>query len=189
MTLYATVTGDLTVYTGPMFARKTRALLDAFRDAQRADLSPAMLRPASDVRTETVQTHDGDRLHGVRAIRVDAGDPHRPRLPRACRVVCLDEVQFLPQEVAVWVERWRLEGRHVFAAGLDLDYLGDPFTVTADLMAAASCVQKLSAVCDGCKGRATRTARREPPEAEERVRVGGADLYAPRCLRCWRSAR
>jgi thymidine kinase len=77
----------------------------------------------------------------------------------------------------------------IIGSGLDLDFRGDPFPVTASLLALADHVHKLAAVCN--KRLASGEVCGEAAYRSQRL-TGGKDVvevgdreYAPRCHRCF----
>ena len=68
-------------------------------------------------------------------------------------------------------------------SGLDQDYRGVPFDTTARLMALADKVKKITAHCTRCGQPATKTYR--TTKNTNRVLVGGAESYEPRCTEHW----
>ena len=74
-------------------------------------------------------------------------------------------------------------GLRVIVAGLDQDYRGAPFEPMPQLLAEAEYVTKELAICVVCGAPAGRSQRIVP--AEDRVVVGAADAYEPRCRKCF----
>ena len=64
-------------------------------------------------------------------------------------------------------------------AGLDKNYLGEPFGPMPQLLAIADEVVKLTAVCTVCGNPATFTVRKVSDGKE--VLIGGMESYEPRC--------
>jgi len=76
-------------------------------------------------------------------------------------------------------------GIRVLAAGLDMDFRGEPFGPMPLLMAQAEKVDKLHAICMVCGGEASRTQRlidNRPARYDDPVVfVGGSEAYEARC--------
>jgi thymidine kinase len=103
-------------------------------------------------------------------------------------VIGIDEIQFLDPEIVSMCDEWANEGIRVIVAGLDTDFRGEPFPVSAALLAKAEFVTKLTAVCVKCGAPATMTQRivnGVPASYDEPiVKVGAAEAYEPRCRHC-----
>ena len=101
------------------------------------------------------------------------------------QVIALDEVQFFGADLSALISEMVEAGVRVIAAGLDLDFRGEPFGVLPDLLARAEQIDKLSAICVVCGGTATRTQRLlggEPADPNGPVvLVGASERYEARC--------
>jgi thymidine kinase len=76
--------------------------------------------------------------------------------------------------------------RVVIAAGLNLDFYGEPFETTMRAMAYADKVVSLTAVCKICGRPVTRTQRLingKPAPKSPRILIGGGETYEARCRR------
>lgn len=77
------------------------------------------------------------------------------------------------------------EGVYVIASGLNLDFKGDPFPVTKELLVRADNIVYLTAVCTICGRPATRSQRlidgRPAPRNSPVILVGGRESYEARC--------
>lgn len=172
--------GKLTLICGPMFAGKSSHLLI---EAERADA--IIFKSAFDTRysTSDVVTHDGEcaPAHPISSF-VDVaaiGELERP--------YCFDEVQFLNEDryegdFVSDVRTLLVHGVDVYAAGLDMDWKGEPFEITARLLAMADEVIKVGAFCNVCSSLASKTSKKTGGGS---VELGHADIYEPRCNRHW----
>jgi thymidine kinase len=98
-------------------------------------------------------------------------------------VVGIDEAQFLDSDLVEVCERLANSGVRVIVAGLDQDYLGRPFEPVPQLLAVAEYITKTRAICVCCGQPALRSQR--ITASTERVVVGAADAYEPRCRACY----
>jgi thymidine kinase len=173
--------GWIEVIAGPMFSGKTEELIRRCRLARIAKCEVMVFKPALDNRfatTEIVSRADV-RLpcHSVGAAAeiLEAA--------ASASVVGIDEAQFFDSDL-VWIcERMAREGKRVIAAGLDLDFRGEPFDVVAHLMAVAEYVEKALAICMVCGNPAARSQR--IVASTSRIVVGDTDAYEARCRRCF----
>jgi thymidine kinase len=98
-------------------------------------------------------------------------------------VVGIDEGQFFDNELVSAANELAQRGVRVIIAGLDQDYTGKPWEPMPQLLAIAEYITKTHAICMKCGQPANYTQR--TVESEERVAVGGGDMYEARCRRCF----
>jgi thymidine kinase len=107
--------------------------------------------------------------------------------------VLIDEIQFFEPELELTLASLRDDGVEVVAVGLDRDFRGEEFETTASLAREASRVVRLTGTCSRCGNEAILTQRLidgvPAPLDAPRLVVGDAELYEPRCERCWAEER
>jgi thymidine kinase len=180
----------LSVYSGPMFAGKTTSLIAAV-NAVSAGAPVVIVKPAMDNRyaDTAIVTHDGvshlavpvSRPEDIFAAVAAAGGD-------APAHVFADEVQFMERphfdgDFHVVIHTLLLAGHPVTCGGLDCDWRGLPFDVTARLLAMADQVTKLTARCAVTGLPAQKTYKKIVDGA--RVALGAADTYEPRSNAAW----
>ena len=175
---------SLHVITGPMFSGKTEELLRLMHRHEFAGRLIALVKPVSDTRSEDlVRSQNGTSM---RCAQIEDGLD----LEYVCRgaaVVGVDEVQFFDESIIPYILSCARK-RVVICSGLDTTFQYVPWPVTAQLMAYADKVDKLTAVCNSCGDEATRTQRvvnGVPVLKGPDVVVGGTDSYEARCLNCF----
>ncbi len=170
---------------GPMFADKTTSLIaSAKRTVQRTGSeSVVVIVPTIDQRSGPyLRSHAGEicaAMSVATAREFQAVVYPRPNLKH----VVVDEVQFFGSWVVrelVLLSRRRIQ---LDVAGLLHDYRGAPFENTMQLIPFAEEINHKTATCVGC-GEAAAWTHRKTHEGD-RVVVGGAETYEPRCRRCW----
>ncbi|MGC8584109.1 MAG: thymidine kinase [Thermoproteus sp.] len=178
----------LVAIVGPMFAGKTTELIRRVERQIIAGRSAAVFKPSIDSRYDAVSVaaHNGLRLRAFVVPPDESGVAAIAEEGERYDVVAVDEVQFFPPSLAEALDRLAY-GRLVIAAGLNLDYRGEPFETTMRIMAYADKVVSLTAVCKVCGRPATRTQRliggRPAPADGPRILVGGGETYEARCRR------
>lgn len=178
----------LVVIVGPMFAGKTTELIRRVERQIIAGRTAVIFKPALDSRYDasSVASHNGLRLKAFVVPNDEDGVRIIEREGAKYDVVAVDEIQFFPPSLAEVLDRLAY-GRLVVAAGLNLDYKGEPFETTMRAMAYADKVVSLTAVCKVCGRPATRTQRliggKPAPADGPRILVGGAEAYEARCRR------
>ena len=98
-------------------------------------------------------------------------------------VVGIDEAQFFNLDLASVCNQLANENKRVIIAGLDMDFLGNPFGIMPKLMAMAELVTKVHAICVQCGSEAQFSYRFS--NTGEQVKLGEKDLYEPRCRYCF----
>ncbi len=173
--------GWIEVVCGSMFSGKTEELIRRLRRAQIARQRIEIFKPAIDARysDEEVVSHDENALSSVSVnsaeqIILMVGDAD---------VVGIDEAQFFGLELLSTCQELARQGKRVIVAGLDQDYLGNPFEPIPQMMAIAEHVTKLHAICVVCGAPANHSQRLT--DQDERVVVGAIDVYEPRCRNCF----
>ncbi len=186
----------LSVFSGPMFAGKTTALIGAVNTVVTGcDCPVVIVKPAMDNRyaDNAIVTHDGvahvavpvASAHDVFAAVSTASHGGAPVHLFA------DEVQFMDKpyfdgDFHIVVHSLLQTGHAVTCGGLDLDWRGLPFDVTARLLAMADHVTKLTARCAVTGDRAQKTYKRVVDDAS--VALGAAETYEPRSNAAWEGA-
>jgi len=179
--------GWIEVVCGSMFSGKTEELIRRVRRAQIARQKVQVFKPAIDTRyaEREVASHNGMQWE---AVPVEDTAQLRELIEPDTTVVALDEVQFFDDGVVALCEELAHQGMRVIAAGLDMDFRGEPFGPVPALMARAERVSKLQAICVVCGGPASRTQRiinGQPAAYDDPVILVGADeTYEARCRGC-----
>ncbi|WP_243094236.1 thymidine kinase [Thermus thalpophilus] len=179
--------GWIEVIAGPMFSGKSEELIRRVRRALIARQKVLVFKPRLDNRYHAshVVSHDGERVEAIPVERAAEMEAHLAPLPQ---VVAVDEVQFLDRGFLDLAERLAQAGVRVIAAGLDLDFRGEPFGIMPELLARAEFVEKLTAICPRCGAPATRTQRlvdgKPARYTDPVILVGAMERYEPRCRAC-----
>ncbi len=176
--------GRIEVICGSMFSGKSEELIRRVRRAQIARQRVQVFKPALDDRysRQQVASHDGSRLE---AIPVARSGEILARLEDSVTVVAVDEAQFLDDRLPDVAQELAGRGIRVIAAGLDMDFRGEPFGPVPRLLALAETVDKLQAICMVCGAPASRTQRLvngQPAQYTDPViLVGAREVYEARC--------
>lgn len=180
-------TGWIEVICGSMFSGKTEELIRRVKRAQIAKQKVQVFKPATDTRydLEKVTSHSGGQIE---ATIVPDAESILSLVEPDTSVVAVDEVQFFNWEIAEICEVLADRGLRVIAAGLDMDFRGEPFGPMPILMAQAEIVDKLQAICVQCGAPANRTQRlvdgRPANYDDPVIQVGASEVYEARCRVC-----
>ena len=183
----AVPTGSLSVITGSMFSGKTEELIRRVRRAIYARRTVQVFKHALDTRSglTEIRTHNGV-LHEAAALS-SSGELLEGVEP-ATDVVAVEEAQFFDAGIVDACRRLADSGYEVIAAGLDMDFRGEPFGPMPSLLAEADEVVKLRAICARCGRDASRSQRlidgKPAPASEPTILVGAQETYEARCRHC-----
>ena len=177
--------GCIEVVCGSMFSGKTEELIRRLRRAQFANQKIALFKPTVDNRYSDVEvvSHDFHKLTST-PIK-DPAD--MLKVGPEVKVVGVDEAQFFGDSLVEVCQALANRGVRVIVAGLDMDYLGQPFGPMPRLMAVAEDVQKVHAICVKCGALATFSHRLS--KSQDLVLLGEKDVYEPLCRDCFNTAR
>ncbi|SDJ87513.1 thymidine kinase [Natronincola ferrireducens] len=182
--------GSIEVIVGPMYAGKSEELIRRVNRAKIADLKVLTFKPAIDDRycSNNITSHNGKKMG---CTVVESAKEIKEYIEKEdFDVLAIDEVQFFGEGVIEICQKAAEEGKRVIVSGLDMDFRGEPFNVTPNLMAIGEYVTKLTAICRVCKMPATRTQRLvngEPAKySDPIIMVGAKESYEARCRRCHR---
>lgn len=176
---------------GPMAAGKSSALVAR---AERLALQRqhfVVVKPQADTRSPTITTHPrGLNLKSATLAARTLTAEHTNSLLRginpfpACDHWLVDECQFLhnPQNLLELLRHCDNPPKTITFYGLDLDANCKPFPATAQILAYASDVTKLKAVCFQCGEDATLTRRLIPWGDSP---IGDLRQYTPVCREHW----
>lgn len=180
-TLYGDRRGWIEVICGSMFSGKTEELIRRLKRAKIANLKVEIFKPVVDIRfhQQNIVSHDENAIFSTpvehsQSLLLPANDVH---------VIGIDEAQFFDNQLPEVCDQLALQGTRVIIAGLDMDYLGNPFGSMPYLLAKADYITKLHAICVKCGNIANYSYRKS--ENEDQILLGERNLYEPRCRYCY----
>ena len=176
--------GSIEVITGSMFSGKTEELIRRLRRAQFAGLKVEIFKPSLDKRysENRVVSHDeksivSTPIDNASAILLLAGDVD---------VIGIDEAQFFDNSIVDVCNKMADQGIRIVIAGLDMDFMGNPFGPMPQLLSIAEFVTKVHAICMRCGNLAQYSFRKS--DEEQVVVLGEKDKYEPLCRNCYNKA-
>jgi thymidine kinase len=176
--------GTIEVITGSMFSGKTEELIRRLRRAQFAGLKVEIFKPSLDKRysEDRVVSHDDKSIvstpvDNASSILLLAGDVD---------VVGIDEAQFFDSSIVEVCNKLADNGVRIIIAGLDMDFMGNPFGPIPALLSIAEYITKVHAICMRCGSLAQYSFRKS--EEEQVVVIGEKDKYEPLCRECYNNA-
>ena len=172
--------GWIEVICGSMFSGKTEELIRRLKRVKIANLKVEIFKPKIDTRYDETKivSHDTNTINSTpvensAAILLMAKDVD---------VVGIDEAQFFDEGIIDVCEQLASKGIRVIVAGLDMDYMGQPFGQMPNLLAVADYIDKLHAICMEC-GNIAHVSYRKTAQSGQ-VLLGEKDIYEPRCRIC-----
>ena len=176
--------GAIEVICGSMFSGKTEELIRRMKRAQFAKQKVEIFKPAIDKRYDDIKvvSHDSNSIHSTPVpasanILLFANDVD---------VIGIDEAQFFDPGLTDVCNQLANNGVRVIVAGLDMDYLGNPFGPIPALLAIAEYVTKVHAICMRCGNLANHSHRIS--EESSLVLLGAINNYEPLCRDCFSEA-
>ena len=172
--------GWIEVICGSMFSGKTEELIRRIRRAQIAKMRVKIFKPVIDNRysIDHIVSHDDQRVPSV-AVKTAQ---EIMKQSNDADVIGIDEAQFFDLDLVNVCQKLADKGKRVIIAGLDQDYMGQPFEPIPQLLAVAEYITKTLAICMKCGNPANRTQRLS--HDTNRVIVGTHDIYEARCRVC-----
>ena len=163
--------GSIEVICGSMFSGKTEELIRRLKRAKIANQKIQIFKPSLDSRNnEYIESHDKNRIKSLTVkASYDVYDIGKDF------VIGIDEVQFFDDEIVSVCNSLANNGVRVIAAGLDMDYLGNPFGPMPNLMAIAEYVTKVHAICSKTGNIANYSYRKNKEDSI--ILIGEKDEY------------
>ena len=173
--------GTIEVICGSMFSGKTEELLRRLKRANFAKLKVEIYKPNIDTRydSEKVVSHDENTVSSV----VVKNSSDILNLINNPDVVAIDEAQFFTDNLSNVCNILAAKGIRVIVAGLDMDFLGNPFGEIPKLLAIAEHVTKVHAICLDCGSIANHSFRNS--KNNKLVSLGAINKYKPLCRKCF----
>jgi len=175
--------GWIEVICGSMFSGKTEELLRRIKRAQFAKQKIELFKPAMDTRyaENEMVSHDASAMpstpvHNASEILLYVSI-------ETVEVVGIDEIQFFDEGIVEVCNTLANSGIRVIVAGLDIDYLGNPFGPMPKLLAIAEYVSKVHAICVTCGDLAHHSHR--IVAGNKQVLLGEMEAYKPLCRSCF----
>lgn len=178
-------TGWIEVVCGSMFSGKTEELIRRLNRARIAKQRVEIFKPHIDKRysEEDVVSHNSNVIH---SIPVESASQIL-FYANEVDVIGIDEAQFFDDELPSVCQKLANQGVRVIVAGLDMNFLGEPFGPIPVLMAIAEYVTKVHAICLRCGSLAQFSHR--TIANNKLVVLGETESYEPLCRRCYNEAQ
>src|SRR6185436_5385683 len=132
--------GWIEVVCGSMFSGKTEELIRRLKRVKIANLKVEIFKPAIDIRYDEIKIVS----HDTNVIQSTPIDNSQKILLMAndVDVIGIDEAQFFDEQLPSVCDELAYRGTRVIVAGLDMDYLGNPFGQMPFILAKADYITK-----------------------------------------------
>ena len=176
--------GWIEVITGSMFSGKTEELIRRLKRANFANLKVEIFKPVIDTRysESKVVSHDSN---AIVSTQVESAS-NISLMANNVDVVGIDEAQFFDNGLVEVCNRLADSGIRVIVAGLDMDFMGNPFGPIPVLISIAEYVTKVHAICMRCGNLAHYSYRKS--DTDKIVLLGEKDIYEALCRNCYNCA-
>ncbi len=177
--------GWIEVICGSMFSGKTEELIRRLKRAKFAKQKVEIFKPSIDNRYDEVKvvSHDSNEIQSTPV----PSSSNILLMTSEVDVVGIDEAQFFDSELPNVCNQLANSGIRVIIAGLDMDFLGNPFGPMPALMASAEYITKVHAICMRCGNLANHSYR--ITEENSLVVLGETNNYEPLCRDCFYKAQ
>jgi thymidine kinase len=164
--------GWIEVICGSMFSGKTEELIRRLKRAKIANQKIQIFKPSIDSRSdEYLESHDKNKITSITVkTSYDVFE-----IGKDFDVIGIDEIQFFDNDIISVCNSLANNGVRVIAAGLDMDYLGNPFGPMPNLMAIAEYVTKVHAICSETGNIANYSYRKKKEDSI--ILIGEEDEY------------
>jgi len=170
---------DIEVITGCMFAGKTTELLKRLKKTNKKYL---LIKPKTDTRNA------GDRLISHDGIEAQALTVHKlsdifDKLDNI-QLVAIDEAQFFDHTIIQAINYLVAQKIKIMIAGLEKDYLNQPFGAMDKIIKMSTSITRLHARCNQC-GEDAYYSNRTTKKTKTQVLVGDSNNYEALCEICF----
>ena len=176
--------GWIEVVCGSMFSGKTEELIRRLKRAEFANQKVEIFKPKIDTRYNEKKVVSHNKTT-ITSTPVNSSDEIL-KLASDIEVVGIDEAQFFDENLPDVCEKLANNGSRVIVAGLDMDFLGNPFGPIPTLLSKAEFVTKVHAICLGCGDLAQFSHRKT--NDDNLVMLGEVQEYEPLCRKCYNLA-
>ncbi len=173
--------GWIEVICGSMFSGKTEELIRRLKRAQYANLKVEIFKPQIDVRYDetNIVSHDAN---SIKSTPINSSS-NLLLISSNIDIVGIDEAQFFDDGLPDVCDALANKGVRVIVAGLDMDFMGNPFGPIPALLSKAEFVTKVHAICMQCGDFASHSFRLV--KGDTTLFLGEKESYEPRCRKCF----
>jgi thymidine kinase len=177
--------GILEVFCGPMKSGKSLELIHRVEKLKyMTGINISFFKPKIDTREENLKSRFSGTSYDCNFV---SNSREILNLIKDEKIIVIDEAQFFDEDLFLVIKHLLGQDFNVIAAGLDLDFRGEPFGPMPRILSLANEVKKLSGICDfkDCNNPAHFTQRLingDPASYNSPlILIGDKDYYETRC--------
>lgn len=174
--------GWIEIIVGPMFSGKSAELIKRAKTLSHANRPFLVFKPKIDNRWSDNKVVSRIGLDFETHLISKSSQIQKFITPKI-KWILIDEIQFLDKKLVKIVNDLANSGIRVIVAGLDMNYKGQPFEISSQIMGIAELVTKLTAVCFKC-GRAATFSLKLNDSKNKEIEIGNEN-YEARCRKCY----
>lgn len=169
------------VYTGPMFAGKSTALLI---DYNMVKGNKICFKPSKDDRDKN-EIKARNVSQKIESIVIKRFEDIKKHIKEDTDYIFIDEIQFIEGDYNILTEL-SMKGITIICAGLSKTSEIKPFGLMSNILAIADEINVLKAICEDCGYEAGYTYRLDKNNKSD-ILIGDKDKYIPLCYSCYMS--
>lgn len=180
----------LEVICGPMFSGKTEELINRLKRCKIANQNVIVFKPIIDNRYKKkfITSHSYQKISSFSIKKsYDILKIYFLMKNKYISVIGIDEAQFFADSLINIVNLLLNFSYRIIIAGLDQDYLGNPFGIIPKFLSIADIITKQCAICIKCGSTATKSQRLITPKSiltTNQILIGTFKHYEARCENC-----
>lgn len=176
--------GNMILISGPMYAGKSRQLINMYKKFESEGANQIAFRPSFDTRTKTIESRAGGKIPSV---SVNNSEEFK-EAAKSKDIIFIDEFQFFDEELIKTIIKYQKKGTNFVISGLDKDFLKENFYSYNELKKYSTSEIKMTAICHTCS-RAAKYSRKETNEKKDYSRIeldngGVSTQYFSSCEIC-----
>lgn len=185
-------TGHLELYLGSMFSGKSSKLINIYKKWTLCNYSPLVINYSDDTRysasADKLITHDKNEIPCIHDTSLR--NIFQPLINDNTinntdyDIIIINEGQFF-SDLYYWCELLlNVYNKHIYIAALNGDFERKPFEQISKLIPEADVIEKLHAICSGCKDGTNASFSFRVTNEKDRILIG-SNNYTPLCRKCY----
>ena len=185
-------TGRLELYLGSMFSGKSSKLINIYKKWKLCNYNPLVINYSADTRysptADKLITHDKNEIPCIHNISLrNIFQPlinNKTITNQDYDIIIINEGQFF-EDLYIWCELLvNTYNKHIYIAALNGDFEKKPFEQISKLIPEADVIEKLHAICSGCKDGTPASFSFRVTNEKDRILIG-SNNYTPLCRKCY----